>query len=65
MRLLGIGFGFFHGLIVSYGLMFYASERHPIETYKKATLEEGLLHFVGRDLRRGLQPDRRPDCLVV
>ncbi|WP_269523933.1 hypothetical protein [Coraliomargarita parva] len=44
---LGIGFGFFHGLIVSYMLMFYASERHPIEQYRKATLEEGLLHLVG------------------
>lgn len=44
---LGIGFGFFHGLIMSYILMFYASERHPIEEYRKATLEEGLLHLVG------------------
>ncbi|MGB0408487.1 MAG: hypothetical protein ACPG3X_02100 [Opitutales bacterium] len=44
---LGIGFGFFHGLIVSYALMFYASERHPIEIYRKATLEQGLLHLVG------------------
>ena len=44
---LGIGFGFFHGLIMSYGLMFYASEKHPIEQYRKATLEEGLLHLVG------------------
>lgn len=44
---LGIGFGFFHGLIMSYMLMFYASERHPVEAYRKATLEEGLLHLVG------------------
>lgn len=44
---LGIGFGFFHGLIMSYVLMFYASEKHPIEQYRKATLEEGLLHLVG------------------
>lgn len=44
---LGIGFGFFHGLVMSYALMFYASERHPIEEYRKATLEEGLLHLVG------------------
>lgn len=44
---LGIGFGFFHGLIMSYLLMFYASEKHPIEAYRKATLEEGLLHLVG------------------
>ena len=44
---LGLGFGFFHGLIMSYALMFYASERHPIEEYRKATLEQGLLHLVG------------------
>lgn len=44
---LGIGFGFFHGLIMSYALMFYASEKHPIESYRNATLEEGLLHLVG------------------
>ena len=41
----------------------HASERHPIETYKKATLEEGLLHGRARDLRRGHRPDRRPDLL--
>lgn len=44
---LGIGFGFFHGLIVSYGLMFLISERHPLPEYRKVTLEVGLLHLVG------------------
>jgi hypothetical protein len=44
---LGIGFGFFHGLTMSYILMFYASEKHPIKEYRDATLEEGLLHLVG------------------
>lgn len=44
---LGLGFGFFHGLVMSYCLMFIASERHPIEAYRKATLEQGLLHLVG------------------
>ena len=44
---LGIGFGFFHGLIMSYVMMFYASEKHPIKKYRDATLEEGLLHLVG------------------
>ena len=44
---LGIGFGFFHGLVMSYVLMFYASEKHPIKEYRDATLEEGLLHLVG------------------
>lgn len=44
---LGLGFGFFHGLIVSYMLMFYASERHPLEEYRKATIQEGVLHLLG------------------
>jgi len=44
---LGLGFGFFHGLITSYMLMFYASERHPLEDYRKATMQEGVLHLFG------------------
>lgn len=44
---LGLGFGFFHGLIMSYMLMFYASERHPLEDYRKATMQEGVLHLFG------------------
>ncbi|MGB0257547.1 MAG: hypothetical protein ACPGES_02730 [Coraliomargarita sp.] len=51
---LGIGFGFFHGLVMSYGLMFYASEKHPIKQYRKATLEEGLLHLVGHIIFGGV-----------
>lgn len=51
---LGIGFGFFHGLVMSYALMFYASERHPIEEYRKATLEQGLLHLVGHIIFGGI-----------
>jgi hypothetical protein len=51
---LGMGFGFFHGLIMSYCLMFIASERHPIEAYRKATLEEGLLHLVGHVIFGGV-----------
>ncbi|MGZ0656829.1 hypothetical protein ACWPKO_05740 [Coraliomargarita sp. W4R53] len=44
---LGLGFGFFHGLITSYALMFYASERHPLEDFRKATMQEGVLHLLG------------------
>jgi len=51
---LGLGFGFFHGLIMSYCLMFIASERHPIEAYRKATLEQGLLHLVGHMIFGGV-----------
>jgi len=51
---LGLGFGFFHGLVMSYCLMFIASERHPIEAYRKATLEQGLLHLVGHMIFGGV-----------
>ncbi|MFP4165648.1 MAG: hypothetical protein ACLFUF_00585 [Opitutales bacterium] len=50
----GLGFGFFHGLIMSYILMFYASARHPIEEYRNATLEEGLMHLVGHIIFGGV-----------
>lgn len=42
-----LGIGFLHGLVVSYGLMFYVAERHPIERYRRATFEVGALHLVG------------------
>ena len=51
---LGMGFGFFHGLVMSYALMFYASERHPIEEYRNGTLEQGLLHLVGHIIFGGV-----------
>ena len=34
--------------------MFIASERHPLETYRKATLEQGLLHLVGHMIFGGV-----------
>lgn len=51
---LGLAFGFFHGLLMSYVLMIFASERHPIDDYRKATLEEGLLHLVGHVIFGGV-----------
>jgi hypothetical protein len=48
--LLGLGFGFLHGLVVSYGLMFVVSEKHPVEAYRQATLSVGLLHLLGHML---------------
>jgi uncharacterized membrane protein YagU involved in acid resistance len=51
---LGLGFGFFHGLVTSYVLMFVASERHPIKEYRKATLEEGMLHLFGHMIFGGV-----------
>lgn len=51
---LGLGFGFFHGLVTSYVLMFYASERHPVEDYRKATMQEGVLHLLGHIIFGGV-----------
>ena len=45
--LLGLGLSFAHGLITSYILMIYASRRHPLENYRKATIQEGVLHMFG------------------
>jgi hypothetical protein len=44
---LGLGIGFAHGLVTSYALMIFASERHPLEDYRNATMEEGALHLFG------------------
>ena len=43
----GLGFGFIHGLCMSYVLMLYASERHPIEKYRNATFSTGVIHLIG------------------
>lgn len=51
---LGMGIGFVHGLVMSYVLMIYASERHPLEEYRKATMQEGALHLFGHVLFGGL-----------
>jgi hypothetical protein len=48
--MLGLGIGFVHGLVVSYGLMFVVSERHPVEQFRTATIEIGLIHLVGHVL---------------
>jgi len=48
--LLGLGLGFAHGLITSYALMIYASNRHPLDEYRKATIQEGVLHMFGHIL---------------
>lgn len=47
---MGLGLGFIHGLVVSYGLMVLVSERHPVPRFRNVTLETGLLHLVGHVL---------------
>ncbi|MEX0323789.1 MAG: DUF6789 family protein [Puniceicoccaceae bacterium] len=43
---IGVGFGFAHGLLVSYGLMLVSMENHPIRQYRNATFSIGLLYLI-------------------
>jgi hypothetical protein len=45
--LAGVILGFFHGLTVCFMLMMWISERHPVETYRRATIPVGLVHLTG------------------
>lgn len=47
---LGMALGLFQGIIISYCLMFIVSEKHPIEKYRRATLQTGALHLLGHIL---------------
>lgn len=47
---MGLGIGFIHGLVVSYGLMVVVGEHHPVPQFRQVTLETGLLHLVGHVL---------------
>jgi hypothetical protein len=44
---LGVGVGFFHGLIVSLCLVWVVAEQHPLEEFNEAGLAIGLSHIVG------------------
>lgn len=43
----GAGFGFFHGLVVSLGLVWIVSDNHPLSEFRKATPLVFLSHFAG------------------
>jgi len=45
--IVGIGVGFFHGLIVSLMLVWVVAEGHPFEEYNEAGLAVGLSHLLG------------------
>ena len=49
----GFGFGFAHGLIVSYGLMFLMGENHPISRYRKSTFSIGVLYLIAHVIYGG------------
>lgn len=44
---IGVGAGFFHGLIVSLMLVWVVAEGHPFEEYNEAGLAVGLSHLLG------------------
>ncbi len=44
---LGAIVGFWHGLIVSLGLVWIVAERHPLEDFNEAGLAIGLSHLLG------------------
>lgn len=41
------GFGLFHGLVVSLGLVWIVSDHHPLEEFRSATPLVFLSHFAG------------------
>ncbi len=41
----GVGMGFFHGLLVSYILMFFVRDSHPIESFRRASLQVGVFYL--------------------
>lgn len=43
----GAGFGLFHGLVVSLGLVWIVSDNHPLTEFRKATPLIFLSHFAG------------------
>lgn len=45
--LIGLGAGFFHGLVVSLMLVWVVAEGHPFEEYNEAGLAVGLAHVLG------------------
>lgn len=49
----GMGLGFFHGLVVSYILMVYVSQRHPVEAFRKSSLMVGVLYLISHTLYGG------------
>ncbi len=49
----GLGMGFAHGLLVSYGLMFFIGEKHPISRYRKSTFSVGILYLISHVIYGG------------
>jgi hypothetical protein len=45
--LVGLGFGFVHGMLVSLALVWVVADQHPLEEFKEADLAIGLCHLAG------------------
>jgi uncharacterized membrane protein YagU involved in acid resistance len=43
----GVGFGVFHGLIVSLALCWVVADQHPLEEFRRAGVSVALTHFIG------------------
>jgi len=45
--MVGLGFGTFHGIVVSLILVWVVADNHPLVEFRKASLSVGLCHFAG------------------
>ena len=43
----GVGFGVFHGLVVSLSLCWVVADQHPLEEFRNAGASVAFTHFVG------------------
>lgn len=43
----GLGFGAFHGVVVSLGLVWVVADNHPVERYRRSSPTVFLAHFAG------------------
>lgn len=49
----GMGLGFFHGLLVSYILMAFVGQSHPVEAFRQSSLMVGVLYLISHILYGG------------
>ncbi len=49
----GMGFGFVHGLLVSYGLMLFVREQHPVKELRSCSMSVGVLYLIAHTLYGG------------
>ncbi|HSY53991.1 MAG TPA: hypothetical protein VK785_06060 [Opitutaceae bacterium] len=43
----GVGFGFFHGMVISLMLCWIVADQHPLQEFKEAGLAVGVSHLAG------------------